>query len=76
VTDAQYRAALIAAGSIRPLGARSRVFAQDYEGRRVAARDIWYEEGPQVAAAVVSNRFADPVVREILRRALARVEAA
>jgi hypothetical protein len=72
VTDAELRAHLIFTGQLRPVAARHNVFAQDYEGRRVAARDIWLEEGPQTSAAVVANPFADPVVRDILRRALER----
>lgn len=74
MTDQEYRETLIASGAVVPYGARRAVFAQDYEGRRVAARDIWYEEGTRVAAAVVANPYADSTVRGILTRALARHE--
>jgi len=74
VTDAEYRATLIASGAIVPYGARRAVFAQDYEGRRVAARDIFYEEGPRVAAAVAANPYADQAVRRLLQKALDRHE--
>lgn len=76
MTDAELRAELIARGVLRPMGARHTVFATDHAGRRSAAADIFFGEGPAVAAIVVENTQADPGVKVILRRWLARAEAA
>jgi hypothetical protein len=76
VTDAELRADLIARGVLRPIGSRHAVFATDHVGRRSAAADIFFGEGPAIAAVVVENSQADTAVKAILRRWLARAEAA
>lgn len=78
MTDAELRAHLIAAGALRPAGARVRVgvVSMDHAGKRSAAADIFFGEGPEMAQFVVENPNADPEVKVILRRWLARREAA
>ena len=76
MTDAELRADLIAKGLLRPVGSRHTVCATDFAGRRSAARDILLEEGSAVAAGVVDNPYADPVVRALLQRWLGQQEAA
>jgi hypothetical protein len=48
----------------------------DHAGKRSAAADIFFGEGPEMAQFVVENPNADPEVKVILRRWLARREAA
>lgn len=76
MTDGLYRQALISLGVVRPVRARHKVFATDHVGRRSAAADIFYGEGIRVAQVVVANPYADPAVKTILQRWIARAEAA